>query len=239
MKNQLISAAKFVDSLKNCVYLFKKLWKQGETFLVHAPRTVDKTDFVLDIASKLDRDIVYINADRDLASNSNKLGSIRRLAVFTPAFSETDDEKTDFADIVIRSIEKIVATTANRVFIIDSVTRIAALSFGRNASAAYVMKRLVNLQMRLHISLLVIAHDSTKATDRALLNLADSEYDLTPQPEEKPQKSNVDKTPAKPTTTASSNQSRPRLSPFLTDEEARFFPHEPLDKAPYEPCIFQ
>ena len=61
------------------------------------------------------------------------------------------------------------------------MTRIAALSFGRNASAAYVMKRLVALQVRCKLSLLVVSPDSTRATDRALLNLADSEI-LMPEP---------------------------------------------------------
>ncbi|MDE6369729.1 MAG: hypothetical protein K2K94_10890, partial [Muribaculaceae bacterium] len=62
------------------------------------------------------------------------------------------------------------------------VTRIAALSFGRNASVAYVMKRLVALQVRCKLSLLVISHDTTKTTDRALLNLSDTEITLDPTP---------------------------------------------------------
>lgn len=235
MNNQLISAANYADSLNNCVYLYQKLWKEGDTFLVHAPRSVDKTDFVLDIVSKLQQDAVYVNADRGLASNAQALKQLNRLAVYKPAFSEDDDAKTDYADIVIRGIENIVATTANRVFIVDSVTRIAALSFGRNASAAYVMKRLVNLQMRLHISLLIISHDSTKATDRALQNLADSEYDLTPKPETKTEKAPEPKPAAKPTSASSSN----RPSPFISEREARMMWPESLDNEPYVPGIFQ
>ena len=68
-----------------------------------------------------------------------------------------------------------MTTTDIRTVIVDSVSRIAALSFGRNSSAAYVMKRLTVLQIRLGISILVIANDTTRAADRALLNLADSE----------------------------------------------------------------
>lgn len=82
---------------------------------------------------------------------------------------------TYYADLVISGIEEAVATTSVRTFVIDSVTRIAALSFGRNASASYVMKRLMALQVRCGLSLLVISHDSTKAADRALVGFADSE----------------------------------------------------------------
>ncbi|MDE6369554.1 MAG: AAA family ATPase, partial [Muribaculaceae bacterium] len=82
---------------------------------------------------------------------------------------------TDYADLVIGAIEEIIDETDVRVFIIDSVTRIAALSYGRNSSAAYIMKSLVNLQLRSGCSLLVISHDSTKSADRALINLAATE----------------------------------------------------------------
>ena len=40
------------------------------------------------------------------------------------------------------------------------------------------MKRLVALQMRYGVSLLVIAHNSTKATDRAISYLADSTMEI-------------------------------------------------------------
>ena len=81
-------------------------------------------------------------------------------------------------------IEEIITTTSIRTFVIDSVSRIAALSFGRNASVAYVMKRLVALQVRCKLSLLVISHDSTKSTERALLTLSDSEITVETSTEE-------------------------------------------------------
>ena len=58
---------------------------------------------------------------------------------------------------------------------IDSVSRIAALSFGRNASPAYIMKRLVALQVKCKLSVLAVAHDSTKSVNNALVALAASE----------------------------------------------------------------
>ena len=58
---------------------------------------------------------------------------------------------------------------------IDSVSRIAALSFGRNASVAYIMKRIVALQVKCKLSILVVADDSTKTVNNALLALAASE----------------------------------------------------------------
>lgn len=41
------------------------------------------------------------------------------------------------------------------------------------------MKRLVALQVRCGLSMLVIAHDTTKSSARALLNLADSELNVS------------------------------------------------------------
>ncbi|MDE5554809.1 MAG: hypothetical protein K2J10_06465, partial [Muribaculaceae bacterium] len=94
----------------------------------------------------------------------------------------------DYADLIINGIENLVTKYNLRIFIVDSVTRIAALSFGRNASAAYVMKRLVALQMRLGISLIVIARDATKGVARSLGNLAEGTIELSsPSESDKPQ----------------------------------------------------
>lgn len=174
MKNQLISAAGFADSIKKSVFLFKKLWKEHTTLLLHAPKTVDKTATALDIIAGLERDVVYVNTSNSLDAHAASLGSVANMSVYTPRYDSPDDE-TDYADLVIKGIEEIIDSTDIRTFVVDSVSRIAALSFGRNASPAYVMKRLVALQIRHKISLLVIAHDSTRSSDRALLALADSE----------------------------------------------------------------
>ncbi len=145
--------------------------------MLHAPRAVDKTAFALEIASEIlqtERKIVYVNTSDTLSDHAETVAGMDGMFVFTPAY-ESPDDTTDFADLVISGIEEIVAETGIRTFIIDSVSRIAALSFGRNASPAYVMKRLVSLQLRHGLSLLVIAHDSTKSADCALLTLADTE----------------------------------------------------------------
>lgn len=156
--------------------------------MLHAPRAVDKTAFALEIASEIlqtERKIVYVNTSDTLSDHAETVAGMDGMFVFTPAY-ESPDDTTDFADLVISGIEEIVAETGIRTFIIDSVSRIAALSFGRNASPAYVMKRLVSLQLRHGLSLLVIAHDSTKSADRALLTLADTEITPSSEPSENP-----------------------------------------------------
>lgn len=180
MENKFISAANFAKTLKKSVFLFKKLWKENTTALLHSRREADKSSLIFDIAEKITssgRQVLYVNTERRLENNADKVKPMPGLFVFTPEY-ESPEDKTDYADLVIAGIEEAVATTEIRTFIVDSVTRIAALSFGRNASAAYIMKRLIALQVRCKISLLVISHDSTKAADRALLNLADSEITL-------------------------------------------------------------
>lgn len=184
MKSQFISASEFFKKVQNTVYLFKKIWKENTTALLHAPRDVDKTAKAVEIAADITAaggKVVYINSSDSLSEHADSIEKMENLFVYTPSYASPDDP-TDYADLVISGIEEIVAKTGMRIFIIDSLTRIAALSFGRNASPAYVMKRLVALQLRHKLSLLVIAHDSTKSTDRTLLTLADSEIAEFPQP---------------------------------------------------------
>lgn len=187
MIKKVLSAREYFRVTGLPVFLYENIWKRNTTTLLHAPREVDKTKIALSIASGLAVDgynPVYIacdpNIDLHICSLQNAPGD---MSICVPEY-ESPDDKTDYADLVISTIEEIVKTSVYRTFIIDSVTRIAALSFGKNASAAYVMKRLVALQVRCKLSLLVISHDSTKATDRALLNLADSEIAI-PVPEGK------------------------------------------------------
>ena len=185
MKHKFVSAVQYFSTLPKTVYLFSNLWKEGKTALIHAPRQVDKSSVALDIAASLaenGRPVAYVHAEGRVEDIIGRHSSVENLYVFTPEY-ESPDDTTDYADLVIAGIEEAVATTDIRTFVIDSVTRIAALSFGRNASAAYVMKRLVALQVRCRLSLLVVSHDSTRSADRALLNLADSEI-LMPQSDE-------------------------------------------------------
>ena len=121
--------------------------------------------------------VLYISTEPTFGKNR---ASSENLFIFTPQFESIDD-KRDYADLVFEAIEHAIRTTSIRTFVIDSITRIAALSFGRNASAAYVMKRLVALQVKCRLSMLVLADDTTKSSTRALVSLASAE--ITPDPE--------------------------------------------------------
>lgn len=185
MKNKFIPFNVFKTESAGKANLYKNLWKENTTALLHAPRATDKTSLALDIVASVvasGREVIYVNTAHSLDSHVDRAASISGLLVFTPEY-ESPDDTADYADLVISGIEEAVATTSVRTFVIDSVTRIAALSFGRNASASYVMKRLMALQVRCGLSLLVISHDSTKATDRTLVCLADSEI-VVDQPAE-------------------------------------------------------
>ena len=211
MKNLLVSASDFANAVKNTVYLVRNLWKEHTTLLIHAPQSVDKTAKALDIIEEVSaagRKVVYINTASSLDAHAERVAAIDGLAVFTPAYDSPDDTR-DYADLVIASIEEIVAETGIRTFTIDSVSRIAALSFGRNASAAYVMKRLVALPLRLRLSLMIIAHDTTKSTDRALLTLADTGLTITPADQSDQSDQSDSSEPAKSDSSEPSEPSEP------------------------------
>lgn len=181
MKNQFISALSILKNTLKTIFLFYN-WKENTTMLLHGKREIDKTAVAVDIAvalSKEGRQVLYVDTQSRLDDYIDRLKGAENMLVFRPSYASPED-KSDYADLVIAGIEEAVATTGIKTFVIDSVTRIAALSFGRNASAAYVMKRLVALQVRCGLSLLVISHDSTKSADRALMNLADSELSVFP-----------------------------------------------------------
>ncbi len=178
MVHQFIKAKEIFAAVKNTVYLFKNIWKEGTTTLLHAPRDVDKTETALSIAADLaqqGREVLYINVDDRL--DRQKAAETDNLYVFTPQFESIDDE-TDYAELVFEAIEQAVRTTGIRTIVVDSVSRIAALSFGKNASAAYIMKRLVALQIKCKLSILAVANDTTKSANNALLTLAASEITI-------------------------------------------------------------
>lgn len=187
MVHKFLTAAEFFKNAAKRVYLYKNIWKENSTALLHGQREADKTAQAIDIAcdiARRGREVVYVACERRIEEHAARLvNGPQKLSICTPTF-ESPEDKTDYADLVIAAIEEIVATTAIRTFVIDSVTRIAALSFGRNASAAYVMKRLAALQVRCKLSLLVLSHDSTKSVDRALLTLADCEIQVEVEKDE-------------------------------------------------------
>ena len=175
MEHKFEKAKKFFTEIKKTVYLWKNQWKECTTALMRSPRSEDKTAVALAIASEIadsGREVLYVNAEQRL-DNCPAVDS-DNLYVFTPEYSSPDDT-TDYADLVFEAIEQAVATTAIRTFVVDSISRMAALSFGRNASVAYLMKRLVALQVKHRLSVLVLADDSTKTVNNALTALAASE----------------------------------------------------------------
>ena len=184
MEHKFEKAKKFFTEIKKTVYLWKNLWKEGTTALMRAPRTADKTAAALAIATEIaetGREVLYVNAEQRL-DNCPAVDS-DNLYVFTPEY-ESPEDKTDYADLVFEAIEQAVTTTSIRTFVIDSISRIAALSFGKNASVAYLMKRFVALQVKSKISILVLADDSTKTVNNALTALAASEIAEEPTPQQ-------------------------------------------------------
>ena len=187
MKGKLITSFDHLNENKNCVYLFERIWMENTTLLLQGTHKADKTSTAVDIALKVastGREVVYVDTQHCLRDHAPRLATRQNIFVFKTQFDGPEDTM-DYADMVISSIEEIITHTGMKVFIVDSITRIAGLSFGRNASVSYIMKRLVTLQMRYGVSLLVIAHNSTKATERTIACLADSCMEIAePQPSE-------------------------------------------------------
>ena len=107
MKNQLLSATDFVENVKNTVYIYRKLWRENTTALIHAPQSVDKTAKALEIAAEASasgRKIVYINAANTLHDHADAVRRISGLSIFNPRYESADDT-SDYADIVIGRAE--------------------------------------------------------------------------------------------------------------------------------------
>ncbi|MDE6369176.1 MAG: hypothetical protein K2K94_08050 [Muribaculaceae bacterium] len=180
MENRFSTADTYIDKNSNFCNLYADTWQENTTALLLSPREADKTSFATDIADSLTsqgQKVFYITTQRLSKSNLAKITGNTNLYVHSPEFVDAKDN-TDFADIVIADIEEAIESTGARIFIVDSLSRIAALSFGKNASANYVMKRLVALQVRHKISLLILAHDATRAANRSLINLADCQIEI-------------------------------------------------------------
>ncbi len=177
MKNLFSTSADFFKKVSETVCLFDGIWKEHTIALLLSPRENDKSSLIADIIDEATADcrqLLYVNTEHRADSLIERCSGNENLLFFTPAYDDPDAPE-DYADLVFAGIERAVAETPIRTFIIDSVTRIAAMSFGKNASPAYIMKRLASLQARHNLSLLIIAHSSTKSADRALKNLSDCE----------------------------------------------------------------
>ena len=223
MENRFNLADGYINNLPSNADLYNNIWSENTLSLLHAPRTADKSALAVDIALGLtarNMTVFYLTTRRLSNTLQDKIKGNSRLYVHQSDFA-TPDDSTDFADIVIKDIEDAIAATGAKVFIIDNLTRIAALSFGRNASTTFIMKRLVALQVRHKISILVLAHDTSKAGTRALVNLADSEITITESSEAKPEPKATQ--PTTQITEQSFNVFRPAPAPapVLTRQQRR------------------
>lgn len=184
MNRKFISAKSFFSKPYNPNFLYKNIWKEKTTCLLHTPREIDKTMLALTIADEVarkGRDVLYINANDSLGGLSS---DCEKLYIFNPEFESIDD-KRDYADLVFEAIEDAVRGTSIRTFVIDSISRIAALSFGRNSSPTYVMKRIVALQVKCKLSILALADETTKNALRSLIALSESNMCINLDEEQK------------------------------------------------------
>lgn len=175
MEYKFLSAKQFCDTIRSYKYLYKDLWRENSTALILSPRGDNKSGRALEIAADIASSgckVLYVNIDGNINKDASKLTASDSLMFFTPKYDSPDDS-TDYADKVFEAIEQAVSKGI-KAFVIDSISRIAALSFGKNSSAAYLMKRLVSIQMRYKISILALAHSSTKSAGQALAILADT-----------------------------------------------------------------
>ena len=229
MENRFKLVDAFIGSLSPIADLYDNTWSENSTCLLHAPRNLDKSALAVDIALSItarDIPVFYLTGSRLSTKLLDKMKGNRHLYVHQSEFSSPDDP-TDFADIVFKDLEDAIAETGAKVFIIDSLSRIASLSFGRNASPSFLMKRLVTLQVRNKVSILGLAHDTTKAATRALINLADSELTITETEDNTSDEKNADKEKEKKTA-ATTPQAAPAESSYdySTHPEAFPFHHE-------------
>ena len=211
MDHKFISSTKFFSEVTKTVYLYGKVWREATTALIHGPRAVDKSAGALDIAldiARSGREVLYVNAGDRLGRLAGSNAGHENICMFTPEFESIDDT-SDYADLVFEAIEQAVRTTSIRTFVIDSVSRIAALSFGRNASVAYLMKRLVALQVKGRLSVLVVADDATKSVNNALVTLAAAEIAVDSSDQSDPDKSDFSDKPERSEKSDKSEKSEP------------------------------
>ena len=190
MKNIFLSSKQLFEEIGKVVNLYKNIWRERTICLLHARRETPKTDRALDIALEVaaaGRKTLYVNVDRQISMYADRLplsSNSDNLLFITPNFDGPDDSR-DYADIVFELIERAVKEHQIETLVIDSVSRIAALSLGRNASVKHIMKRLSIMQMRYGLSILVVAHIDTRASLRSLLDFVDSQIDINPPKPEK------------------------------------------------------
>ena len=228
MKNIFLSSKQLFEEIGKVVNLYKNLWRERTICLLHARREIPKTDRALDIALEVaaaGRKTLYVNVDRKINLYADRLTTASSNLLFaTPNFDGPDDSR-DYADIVFDLIEKAVKEHQIETFVIDSVSRIAALSTGRNASVKRIMKRLSIMQLRYGISILAVAHIDSRASLRSLLDFVDSQIDINPP---KPEKKS--RTKAKTPTDPEEKPSEP--TEITTEKPASAIAPHPFEAAP-------
>ena len=235
MKNIFLSSKQLFEEIGKVVKLYKNLWRERTICLLHARRETLKTDRALDIALEVAAEghkTLYVNVDRKISLYADRLTtSSSNLLFATPNFDGPDDSR-DYADIVFELIEKAVKEHQIDTFVIDSVSRIAALSTGRNASVKRIMKRLSIMQMRYGISILAVAHIDSKASLRSLLDFVDSQIDINPPKPEKKSRTKAN-TPTDPEEkpTEPTKESTPAIAPRPFEAAPATQPTIPMTRA--------
>ena len=220
MELKFEKARNFYAQINPDIYLFKDLWQEGTTALLHASRRVDKTVDALTIASETaatGREVLYIDVENRAKLHGEIAADSDNLYIFTPRYESVEDN-CDYADLVFDAIMQAVNTTSIRTFVVDSVSRIAAMSFGKNASPTYVMKRLVALQRKYCLSMLVVADDSSKASVSALCFLAATDFtneDIDGKPDEAAHAAYIDA----PLTPLEDRQTELKVAPIIADSK--------------------
>lgn len=182
MKHSFFTPQQFINAAKSTTFLYKNIWKEHSLALLHAPAEVDKTEMALDIVSRLDKNrckVLYVNIDGKAGQHMGKYAISDNCLFFNPAYASQDD-MTDYADLVLEAVEQAISEAGVNTVVIDSLSRMAALSFRRNASVAYLMKRIAILQRRAKVSVLVIANTPSKSTAATLRVLSDCMIDASP-----------------------------------------------------------
>ena len=231
MKNIFLSSKQLFEEIGKVVNLYKNIWRERTICLLHARRETPKTDRALDIALEVaaaGRKTLYVNVDRKIGLYADRLSAnsatSSNLLFATPNFDGPDDSR-DYADIVFELIEKAIKEHQIETFVIDSVSRIAALSTGRNASVKRIMKRLSIMQLRYGISILAVAHIDSRASLRSLLDFVDSQIDINPP---KPEK----KSRIKSKTPTDSKEKPAEPTEITTEKPASAIAPHPFEAAP-------
>ena len=106
MEHKFVSSKNFFSAVKKAVSLYKNIWRECTTALIHGPRTADKSAKALDIALDLarnGREVLYVNAEGHLDNYSGGDICHENLYVFTPEY-ESIDYTADYADLVFEAI---------------------------------------------------------------------------------------------------------------------------------------